>query len=194
MAESQSTSNAPGDPTKITRLRELLSRHQEKGWDEAWKDEATPWDAGTMQPALQELVESSELDLPKSGRALVPGCGRGYDAVFVARSLGLETIGIDISPTAIEAANEYKRAVDPTANVRFEETSFFALNDTSFELVYDYTFFVALPLSMRPEWGIQMGKIVKHGGFLITLVLTRTPVLLTMSDRNIMRKHSGLVG
>ena len=45
-------------------------------WRMRRKDEATPWDAGTMQPALQELVESSELDLPKSGRALVPGCGR----------------------------------------------------------------------------------------------------------------------
>ena len=36
-------------------------------------------------------------------------------------------------------------------------------------------FFVALPLSMRPEWGIQMGKIVKHGGFLITLVYPMLP-------------------
>ncbi|KAH9894286.1 S-adenosyl-L-methionine-dependent methyltransferase [Cubamyces lactineus] len=165
----------PGDPTKMARLRELLSRHQEKGWDEAWKDEATPWDAGTMQPALQELVESSDLDLPRSGRALAPGCGRGYDAVYIAKSLGLETIGIDISPTAIKAANEYKRAVDPSANVRFEETNFFAINDASFGLVYDYTFFVALPPSMRPEWGTQMGTLVKPGGFLITLVYPILP-------------------
>ena len=36
-------------------------------------------------------------------RAIVPGCGRGYDAAYFAR-LGLETWGVDISPTAVDAA------------------------------------------------------------------------------------------
>jgi hypothetical protein len=29
---------------------------------------------------------------------------RGYDAVYIAAKLGLETVGMDISPTAINAA------------------------------------------------------------------------------------------
>lgn len=40
------------------------------------KESVTPWDAGRVQPPLQELLESARLDLPKSGRALVPGCGK----------------------------------------------------------------------------------------------------------------------
>ena len=33
-----------------------------------------------------------------------------------------------------------------------------------------YSFFVAIPPSRRAEWGRQMKKLVKPGGFLITLV------------------------
>jgi len=35
----------------------------------------TPWDAGESQPSLREAIENSGLDLPRSGRALIPGCG-----------------------------------------------------------------------------------------------------------------------
>ena len=33
------------------------------------------------------------------------GC-QGYDPIFIAATLGLDTLAIDISPTAIKAANE----------------------------------------------------------------------------------------
>lgn len=36
----------------------------------------TPWDQGEVQRPLRDLIDSRELDLPKQGRALVPGCGR----------------------------------------------------------------------------------------------------------------------
>ena len=42
--------------------------------------------------------------LPK-GRAFVPGCGRGYEAVAFGKS-GYDAIGIDIAPSGIEAARE----------------------------------------------------------------------------------------
>lgn len=37
--------------------------------------EVTPWDAGDIQPPLQDLIESKEIEFPREGRALVPGCG-----------------------------------------------------------------------------------------------------------------------
>jgi hypothetical protein len=47
-----------------------------KGWDMAWQEGITPWDDGDVQPALAELVQEGKVQLPKEGRALVPGCGR----------------------------------------------------------------------------------------------------------------------
>lgn len=71
-----------------------------------------------------DLLTSKRLPLPETGRALVPGCGRvgvhtcidaclllifiqAYDAIAIARHLGLETVAIDIAPSAVEAAELY---------------------------------------------------------------------------------------
>merc|ERR1712093_965885 len=84
----------------VLKMREIISQHGAGGWDEAWKQGVTPWDSddGTVRPPLKELVEDVKFPLPTSGRAIVPGCGRGYDAAYFASSLGLESWGVDISP------------------------------------------------------------------------------------------------
>ena len=41
--------------------------------------------------------------LPK-GRSLVPGCGRGYDAIAFGKS-GYDSLGLDLSPTGVGQAN-----------------------------------------------------------------------------------------
>ncbi|KAL7282129.1 hypothetical protein ACG7TL_003598 [Trametes sanguinea] len=165
-----------GDPAVFKSLQEIIAVQKEKGWDEAWKAEVTPWDAKAIQPALKELVETEAVNLPRSGRAFVPGCGRGYDAVYIASSLGLDTLGADISPTAIKAAEEYKDTVGGPGNVKFEVCDFFAVEEeAAFELIYDYTFFVAIPPSMRQAWGKQISRLVKPGGYLITLIFPILP-------------------
>ncbi|TFK86299.1 thiol methyltransferase 1 [Polyporus arcularius HHB13444] len=158
----------------MAQLRALIQTHNEQGWDEAWKVAATPWDAGKVQPPLKDLIDSRILDVPRGGKALVPECGRGYDAVCIADGLGLETLGTDISPTAIEAAQEYLNATSPTSAVRYKVADFFAL-EGSFDLVYDYTFFVAIPPARRAEWGRQMAKLVKPGGYLVTIIFPIDP-------------------
>lgn len=91
-------------------------------------EKVTPWDRhGHPQPSLPELLESGEIDFPKTGTALVPGCGRvrslyylnwgfrdeliigkqGYDTVCIATSLGIKAVGLDISATAVQKANEW---------------------------------------------------------------------------------------
>jgi hypothetical protein len=40
------------------------------------EEKVTPWDIGIVQPPLRDFIQSGEFDLPRKGRALVPGCGR----------------------------------------------------------------------------------------------------------------------
>lgn len=63
------------NPAIIARLREIIKLDDLSTWDQAWQEKITPWDEGHIQPAIQEAVEKSGFDLPRSGRALVPGCG-----------------------------------------------------------------------------------------------------------------------
>ncbi|PCH34336.1 thiol methyltransferase 1 [Wolfiporia cocos MD-104 SS10] len=138
------------------RVRELIAQDQLGGWDEAWQESVTPWDAGQSQPPLRDLLMSDLVALPRSGRALVPGCGRGYDAILIASSLSLDTTGLDISAAAVAAANAYAESsqLSERTKVKFGVRNFFALSpspDERYDLIYDYTFFVS-------------------GGFLIILV------------------------
>jgi len=156
-------------------VRRLVKEGPVSGWDDAWKIGVTPWDAGDVQPPLRDLISSNELDLPKLGRALIPGCGRGYDASFIASHLGLDTLAIDISATAIQAARDHldKSPLAADAKVSFEVADFFSLSvpdDQLFTLIYDYTFFVAIPPVRRSDWGKQISALLKPGGYLITLV------------------------
>ncbi|KDN50060.1 hypothetical protein RSAG8_01396, partial [Rhizoctonia solani AG-8 WAC10335] len=171
----------------ILRVRALLaqckSESQEgEGWDAAWQEGVTPWDTGMSQPPLQQVFETSircELGIPKSGRALVPGCGRGYDAIYLA-SQGYSVIGADLSATAVSEARKYLSS-QPNAEhikVQYQVLDFFkspSLTEEPFDLVYDFTFFCAIPLGLREPWGRRMAEIVKPGGYLITLMYPIDP-------------------
>jgi len=58
-------------------------------------------------PALVDLLDSGKIPLPKEGeprkKALVPGCGRGYDVLLLS-AFGYDAYGLDISETALEKA------------------------------------------------------------------------------------------
>jgi cyclopropane fatty-acyl-phospholipid synthase-like methyltransferase len=71
-----------------------------------------PWDIGRPQPAFQTLAGAGEL----RGRVLDIGCGTGEHALMAAQG-GLETVGIDSSPTAIKIAK--RKARERGLNVRF---------------------------------------------------------------------------
>lgn len=126
-------------------------------WSSLW-DEGNflPWDKLCASPALEDLMKASAT-LPifqahKAKRALVPGCGRGYDAWLFAQH-GYETVGVEISGSAVREANNWvkqqKKNVTPatTAECEFILADFFVDEwlkvlgippKGGFELVYDY--------------------------------------------------------
>lgn len=57
--------------------------------------------------------------------------------IAIATQLGLYTIGVDISATALAASAALKRQAG-IRNVEFRVDDFFSM-DGSFDLVYDYT-------------------------------------------------------
>ncbi|KAG8835728.1 hypothetical protein FRC17_001519 [Serendipita sp. 399] len=163
-------------PSDQEKLRQLIEELEEEGWQKAWELNVLPWEKlGAVQPPFRTLLQSDELNWPRKGRALVPGCGRGYDTVFIADTLGLDVLGLDISETAIQAAEALLASAPDLSpgKVTFREVDFLTMSvdeGPQFDLVYDYTFFVAIPPARRPEWGRQLNALVKQGGFLVTLI------------------------
>ena len=96
--------------TRMLRARtlaaEAVGAGDETGWFERLYSEAeaggavVPWADGEVNPHLVEWAAG----LDGTGkRALVVGCGLGYDAEYLA-GLGYAVTGFDVAPTAIERA------------------------------------------------------------------------------------------
>src|SRR4051812_20681600 len=59
------------------------------------------WDAGG--PALAAVDLLPPLDAPPPGRLILPGCGRGHDALLFAGA-GFDVLGEDLAPLAVAEA------------------------------------------------------------------------------------------
>jgi methyl halide transferase len=147
------------------------------------------FDAATASPLLLQYIAENKIP---PGRALVPGCGRGYDVTALAAANRF-VIGLDISETAIKAAEDRLHSLSDTEcsakqQVHFSTASFFDLRGSpgtaprtpdsalvppeegQYDFVYDYTFLCALGHSVRGLWADQMARVTRPGGELLTLV------------------------
>ncbi|KAJ1910165.1 hypothetical protein H4219_006269, partial [Mycoemilia scoparia] len=174
-------------------------------WNKYWQsDGLPPWDAGKVNPALVQLIEEVKWPLPNNApnsQALIPGCGTGYEVLYLAEqgSPNLTVTGIDMTPSAIEEAKKYRDSVVSSKNITVDSSvssrahykvadffNFKALpNDDDdddskgggyYDLAFDMRFFCALPPSTRPKIGQRYSEIMKAGSTLITLMYPINPV------------------
>lgn len=141
-------------------------------WEERWRAGRTGWDAGRSAPALLELVQSGTLPV---GRALVPGCGAGYDVLTLA-SPERSVLGLEIAPTAIERFDGLRTSAGvPAERASVSQADFFTfVPGAPFDLVWDYTFLCAINPERRSAWAKQMSTVLRPGGELLTLIFPVT--------------------
>ena len=143
-------------------------------WSSIWDQglsQGELFDASTSSPALIKEIQDGRIP---NGKALVPGCGRGYDLLALA-SDKRTVIGLELADQAVNAAKEFTSS----SNNKFKDKitvqtgNFFDLpidNDNKFDFIYDYTFLCALDPSIRQDWAKKMSELVKPGGILMTLI------------------------
>ncbi|XP_031273108.1 probable thiol methyltransferase 2 [Pistacia vera] len=155
---------------RVNKIQQLIHHHSSSdtsGWEKCWEEGATPWDLGKPTPVVVHLRQLGAL--PK-GRALVPGCGTGYDLVAMA-SPERHVVGLEISDIAINKAKELFSSL-PSANyITVLKADFFTWCPTElFDLIFDYTFFCAIEPEMRSAWAQKISDFLKPDGELITLM------------------------
>ena len=69
-------------------------------WLQRWQEGRTGWHHESVMPLLEQ--HWGALDVDRGTRVLVPLCGKSLDMLWLARQ-GLEVLGAEISPLAIEA-------------------------------------------------------------------------------------------
>ncbi len=140
--------------------------HKHVDWAQRYRDENTPWDRGRAHLELQARIESGEL-LPRQAgaRAYVPGCGRGHDAMALARA-GWRVTAVDIVG---DLGGPLRRELEPLGG-EFHVGDALHPETGPFDLIWEHTFLCAIQPEERPSWVSMMRRSLVPGGHLAVLV------------------------
>lgn len=127
-------------------------------WSERFEKNFTPWDKGQVPAELQRFVLATEQPL----RTLIPGCGNGYEAAFMAKS-GWPVTAIDFSPAAVQSA---RAAIGEWGQYVIEADFFSFQPGQSLQLIYERAFFCALPPSRRAAIVERWASLLPDGALL----------------------------
>ena len=133
-------------------------------WNARYLEQDTPWDKGTATPVLAEIAERHP-GIFTGRRVLVPSCGAGHDARWLASRRATVT-GLDIAPLAVEQA----RVLDPGRSVVYAVGDFLspgAISDDPFEMIWEHTCFCALDPSLRPGYLRAAYSALKPDGMVV---------------------------
>jgi SAM-dependent methyltransferase len=135
-------------------------------WNRRYAEGDTPWDKGDAHPVLRDMIAHGALH----GRVLVPGCGAGHDVRALARQ-GLEVVGLDVAPLALEAARGFPRE----GTEHYELGDFFdrpaALRGT-FDGIFEHTCFCAIDPARRGAYAEAAAAALRPGGRLLAVFFT----------------------
>ncbi|CZT45249.1 related to thiol methyltransferase [Rhynchosporium secalis] len=159
-------------------------------WNDLWTEGFLPWDKGFPNPALSDVLSQRQDLLPPCisssqqkhrKRALVPGCGKGYDVLLLS-AFGYDAYGLEISSKALEEAKKVEKDMAgkdvyatregvERGKIEWVAGDFFdkkgVLGEEKFDLIYDYTFLSALPPVMRPAWSKRFVDLLAPEGRIV---------------------------
>lgn len=135
----------------------------------SWNDryassEPLPWDTGTPDPMLIEMIESRAIE---PGRTLEVGCGTGTNAIYLAHH-GFDVLGVDVSRLAVENARAKAHG-----RCRFETIDF--MNEAApggpFQFVFDRGCFHTFDEDHeRTRFAQNVATVLVNGGLWLSLI------------------------
>lgn len=141
-------------------------------WESRYAVGNTGWDIGQPAPPFVDLMLGHERKrgaAPAPGFMIVPGCGRGHDAIFFAKH-GFTVVGVDFAPSPI--ADARSAAIVERVKVDFVEHDIFTLDESynqRFDYVLEHTCFAAIPPERRPEYVELVKRLLRPDGLYIAL-------------------------
>ncbi|MBI1382164.1 MAG: methyltransferase domain-containing protein [Planctomycetaceae bacterium] len=137
-------------------------------WGARYQSGDTPWDVGGPHP---EFLRRRDLLVPPrpGARALVPGCGRGHDALLLAQ-LGWRVTAVDLVESLAHEVGP--RLAAAGVDLRIRDALSLVPDDLGgpVDLFLEHTFLCAVPLDLRPAWGRLVERVLAPTGRLVALV------------------------
>ncbi|WP_433733238.1 class I SAM-dependent methyltransferase [Nocardia sp. CA-129566] len=128
-----------------------------------------PWSIGEPQPELAALIQQGKFH----GDVLDVGCGEAAISLYLAEQ-GYTTVGLDLSPTAIELARaEAARRGLGNASFEVADITSFTGYDGRFGTIVDSTLFHSIPVEARAGYQQSIVRAAAPGASYYALVFDR---------------------
>ncbi|MCF6387637.1 class I SAM-dependent methyltransferase [Mycobacterium sp. MBM] len=140
-------------------------------WDSAYRNDSDfpgppPWNIGEPQPELAAVIAAGRV----RSDVLDAGCGHAELSLSLA-SDGYTVVGLDISPTAIAAANRAAQERNlRTASFAQADITSFTGYDGRFNTVIDSTLLHSLPIDARHDYLHAVQRAAAPGASYFVLV------------------------
>ena len=135
-------------------------------WDKKYLLNESQWDIGEPTPIFVDWFQKNK----EKKKILVPGCGKGHDAFFLAK-LGHDVYALDFAQEAVDYMIRYARKHDVHINILnkniFDMKEYYG----QFDIVLEYTFFCAIPVDSRQEYIKTIFDLLNDNGKLIGIFL-----------------------
>ena len=142
--------------------------------------EEIPWNIETPPDSLIELLESGKV---KPCKAVDLGCGIGHYAIYLAQR-GFEVTGIDISPTAINLAQEKAKKERVTCKFIVADVlgNLDEVKDT-YDFAYDWSLLHHIYPEKRGTYFENVNKILNSGGHYFSVCFSDKDPLFSGSGK-----------
>jgi len=136
-------------------------------WDQRYQIGDIPWDTGSPDTELIRVLD--EYRIPPA-RACEFGCGTGTNSLYLA-ARGFDVLGVDLSPTAIAAAQQRLAPSPAAARCRFLVADLFHLPDLGppFPFLFDRGCYHVTRLIDEPATLAVYDRYLAPGGRLLVL-------------------------
>jgi methyl halide transferase len=141
-------------------MTEFLSKDY---WNNRYETEQTGWDLKTISPPLKAYIDQLT---DKNLQILMPGCGSGYEARYLAEQGFQNVTVIDIAPLVVEIM---KNNLADYQQVKVIEEDFF-IHTGEYDLILEQTFFCAINPSLRTKYVQKMSELLNKNGKLVGLL------------------------
>jgi SAM-dependent methyltransferase len=142
-------------------------------WENRWQTGQTGWDLGAASPPL--CAYADQIPVPNRDiRVLIPGCGNGYEAIYLLGQGFSNVTMLDIAPTAIAKITQRLQDAVPDWATKLQLVcqDFFDFQG-EYELILEQTFFCALEPGLRPKYVEKMHALLAPGGKLTGVLFNK---------------------
>ena len=136
-------------------------------WNNKYLNNEDGWDIGKPTPIFVDY----ENQLVENSKILIPGCGRGYDAIYLS-SKGHDVDALDFSSIAIDYLK--KTSASKGLVINTIESNFFTLSNkynNTYDYIFEYTFFCAISPDDRLAYVKKCNDLLKKKGSIIAVFL-----------------------